>query len=56
MDILNNAASDSVELHFFLVLRFKIYTLKLFPKYSSTRRSCLIPVFITNSFFLKLSC
>lgn len=51
MDILNNAASDSVELHFLLVLRFKIYILKLFPKYSSTRRSGLIPVFITNSFF-----
>lgn len=31
MDILNNAASDSVELHFLLVLRFKIYILKLFP-------------------------
>lgn len=27
MDILNNAASDSVELHFLLVLRFKIYIL-----------------------------
>lgn len=54
--ILNNAASDSVEIHFLLVLRFKIYILKLFanPQLEEAVR-LLFSSLILVSFFLKLS-